>query len=180
VFTSKKSGREPCDRENLFFSASFSHRAPKSPLFRLILVSNRVSTSENTFSEFLSKLIPTMSIALHYSFRPIDHQSPCNGEQIAEDRVEQVYLKFCDLEKFPEWLTRLENLTHINISCNLIEQVPSSLNLLKNLNYLDMSDNRLMTLAPTLFDLTQLRYLDVSGNFIEKIPTGECRPDKGK
>lgn len=118
-----------------------------------------------------------MSIALHYSFRPVNYQTPCNGEPIPEDRVEQVYLKFCDLERFPDWLTRLENLTHINISCNLIEQVPPSLNLLKNLNYLDMSDNRLMTLPPTLFDLTQLRYLDVSGNFIEKIPAGELRLD---
>jgi Leucine-rich repeat (LRR) protein len=121
-----------------------------------------------------------MSIALHYSFRPINHQLSCNGEQIPEDQVEQIYLKFCDLDKFPEWLTRLQNLTHINISCNLIEQVPSSLNLLKNLNYLDISDNRLMILSPALFDLTQLRYLDVSGNFIEKIPTGKLLNEKVK
>ena len=114
-----------------------------------------------------------MSIALHYSFRPIDYQSPCDADQISEDRVEQVYLKFCDLVKFPEWLMRLQNLTHINISCNAIEHVPPTLAILKNLNYLDLSDNRLLILPPTLFELTQLRYLDVAGNFIETLPTGE-------
>lgn len=114
-----------------------------------------------------------MSIALHYSFRKIDHRSLCDEEMVAEDLVEQVYLKFCDLIKFPEWLTRLQNLTHINISCNAIEHVPSTLNLLANLNYLDMSDNRLTSLAPTLFELTRLRYLDVATNFIEVIPPGD-------
>lgn len=114
-----------------------------------------------------------MSVALHYSFRKIDHRSLCDDEKIPEDLVEQVYLKFCDLIKFPEWLTRLQNLTHINISCNAIEHVPSTLNLLTNLNYLDMSDNRLTSLAPTLFELTRLRYLDVATNFIEVIPPGQ-------
>lgn len=113
-----------------------------------------------------------MSIALHYSFRPIDHESLCD-DKIQEDQVEQVYLKFCDLGRFPDWLTRLPNLTHINISCNAIELVPPTLSSLTNLNYLDLSDNRLMNLSPTLFELTQLRYLDVAGNFIETIPTGE-------
>lgn len=114
-----------------------------------------------------------MSIALHYSFRKIDHHTLCDAEQISEDLVEQVYLKFCDLIEFPEWVTRLKNLTHINISSNAIEDFPVQLDSLKNLNYLDVSDNRLTVLPPTLFELTQLRYLDVAGNFIEILPTGE-------
>lgn len=114
-----------------------------------------------------------MSIALHYSFRKIDHEASCDIEKVQESLVEQVYLKFCDLIKFPEWLTRLQNLTHITISCNAIDNVPPQLSLIANLNYLDMSDNRLMELPPCLFELTQLRYLDVSGNFVETIPTGK-------
>lgn len=114
-----------------------------------------------------------MSIALHYSFRKIDHHTLCDAEQIAEDSVEQVYLKFCDLIEFPEWVTQLKNLTHINISSNAIEEFPAQLRILACLNYLDISDNRLTVLPPTLFELTQLRYLDVAGNFIEILPTGE-------
>lgn len=114
-----------------------------------------------------------MSIALHYSFRKIDHQSFCNEDEIPEDSIEQVYLKACDLLQFPDWLMRLYNLTHINISCNSIDHIPSEISKLVNLNYCDMSDNRLVNLPPTLFDLTNLRYLDVAGNFIEEIPTGE-------
>jgi Leucine-rich repeat (LRR) protein len=114
-----------------------------------------------------------MAIALHYSFRKIDLESLSDADHICEDQVEQVYLKFCDLIKFPDWLIRLQNLTHLNISSNAIEQVPSELSLITNLNYLDLSDNRLTELPTTLFDLVSLRYLDVAGNFIEIMPTGE-------
>lgn len=113
------------------------------------------------------------SIALHYSFRKIDNNSLCEDEPIAEDLIEQVYLKFCDLLNFPQWLGRLTNLTHINISSNMIENLPPEISHLKNLNYLDVSENSLTSLAPSLFELDQLRYLDLSGNFIEEIPTGE-------
>ena len=119
-----------------------------------------------------------MSIALHYSFRQVDNKSFYNSEQIPEDSVEQVYLKCCDLLEFPEWLTNLQNLTHINISSNAIERVPIALKFLTSLNYLDLSDNRLEgELSSTLFELVNLRYLDVAGNYIETIPTGEN--DKG-
>lgn len=115
-----------------------------------------------------------MSIALHFSFRQLDNKSPCDGEQILEDSVEQVYLKCCDLTEFPEWLTSLQNLTHINISSNFIEQVPTELKFLTKLNYLDVSDNRLGNeLSPVISELCDLRYLDVSGNFIESIPAGK-------
>lgn len=121
-----------------------------------------------------------MSIALHYSFRKIDHKKLCDAEQIAEDAVEQVYLKFCDLVEFPEWVTRLHNLTHINISSNAVEEFPPQFRLLANLNYLDISDNRLTELPPTLFELTHLRYLDVAGNFIEILPTGDEETKKSR
>lgn len=114
-----------------------------------------------------------MSIALHYSYRKIDHEAFCNQDEIPEESVEQVYLKACDLVQFPDWLMRLKNLTHINISCNAVNFVPSDIGSLTNLNYCDMSDNRLVHLTPSLFDLTNLKYLDVAGNFIEEIPTGE-------
>jgi Leucine-rich repeat (LRR) protein len=113
-----------------------------------------------------------MSIALHYSFRKIDYQTFCENDEIPEESVEQVYLKVCDLIKFPEWLLKLRNLTHINISCNVIEAVPIDINLLENLNYLDLSDNQIMELPSTFFELKQLKYLDLSGNFLDCIPSG--------
>lgn len=114
-----------------------------------------------------------MSIALHYSFRTLDHQQLFESENIQEKHVEQVYLKFCDLQRFPEWLLNLQNLTHINIASNVIEEIPESIQRLSCLNYFDASDNRLSSLSSGLFNLTQLRYLDVAGNFIEKIPKGK-------
>lgn len=115
-----------------------------------------------------------MSIALHYSYRQIDNHSPCDTEQIPEDSIEQVYLKCCDLVTFPDWLTGLQNLTHLNISSNAIEQVPDALKFLVNLNYLDLSENRLTNeLSTAILQLSNLRYLDVAGNYIESIPPGE-------
>ncbi|KAG5681760.1 hypothetical protein PVAND_011169 [Polypedilum vanderplanki] len=112
-----------------------------------------------------------MSIALHYSFRKIDYQTFCEDSEIPEESVEQIYLKVCDLIKFPEWLFRMRNLTHINISCNAIERVPIDINTLENLNYLDLSDNQIMELPSSFFELTQLKYLDLSGNFLDCIPS---------
>lgn len=116
-----------------------------------------------------------MSIALHYSFRKIDQESPYDRDYIQEHLVEQVYLKFCDLTGFPEWLLGLQNLTHINISCNAIDQLPPTLELLPNLNYLDASANKIAALPESLFLLTKLCYLDVSRNLIENIPAGDTR-----
>lgn len=113
-----------------------------------------------------------MSIALHYSFRKIDHEVMCDDEEIPEESVEQVYLKACDLEKFPDWLMRLKNLTHINISSNALEQIPNDINLLENLNYLDLSDNQLMDLPTSFYELEQLKYLDLSGNYLDCISAG--------
>lgn len=113
-----------------------------------------------------------MSIALHYSFRKIDYQTFCHDNEIPEESVEQVYLKVCDLIKFPEWLLKLRNLTHVNISCNQVTTIPLEINLLSNLNYLDISDNQLLELPSSFFELTQLKYLDLSGNFLDHIPPG--------
>lgn len=113
------------------------------------------------------------SIALHYSFRKIDLHTFCDDDRISEDSVEQVYLKACDLEIFPEWLVRLKNLTHIVISSNLLNEIPQEIGLLMNLNYLDINENQLMELPSSLFTLVELKYLDVSGNYIGSIPSGK-------
>lgn len=113
-----------------------------------------------------------MSIALHYSFRKVDQEMLCHFDKAQESVVEQVYLKFCDLFAFPEWITRFRNLTHINISSNSIENFPDELGLIENLNYFDMSDNCFISFPLVLFELNNLSYLDVAGNYIETIPTG--------
>lgn len=133
----------------------------------LILVSIYISFKR------VSVLFAAMSVALHYSFRKIDHHSLCDSEPIIEANVEQVYLKGCDLINFPGWIMRLRNVTHLSISNNAIGNVPAALSLLSSLNYLDMSDNQLTVMLPTFFELTELRYLDVSGNFVRTIPKGK-------
>jgi Leucine-rich repeat (LRR) protein len=113
-----------------------------------------------------------MSIALHYSFRKINYDILCEDHSISENSVEQVYLKACDLFKFPEWLFRLENLTHLVISSNLLQQIPKDIERLKNLNYLDISENQLLELPESLFNLAEMKYLDASANYIESLPKG--------
>lgn len=140
----------------------------------LILVSRRFRPTKVEIRKIRQNKV-TMSIALHYSFRQIDPESPYDRENIPENLVEQVYLKFCDLTGFPEWLLGLQNLTHINISCNAIDQLPPTIELLPNLNYLDASANKIAVLPESLFLLTKLSYLDVSRNLIENIPAGDTR-----
>lgn len=140
-----------------------------------LLVQSKISfntSSVNICSFRRPELRRSMSIALHYSFRTLDHKLLFDSENIQEHLVEQVYLKFCDLQQFPQWLLNLQNLTHINVASNGIEKIPENIQKLTNLNYFDASDNRLTSLACGLFKLSQLRYLDVAGNFIEKIPKG--------
>lgn len=111
-----------------------------------------------------------MSIALHYSFRKINYENFCDDQEIPKQSVEQVYLKACDLIKFPEWLMGLENLTHLVMSTNILQEIPQEIDSLRNLNYLDISDNQLFELPPSLFSLEELKYLDASGNYIESLP----------
>lgn len=111
-----------------------------------------------------------MSIALHYSFRKINYDILCEDHNISEEAVEQVYLKACDLDKLPIWLLRLENLTHLVISSNLLNEIPQEIDNLKNLAYLDISENQLLELPSTLFNLVEMKYLDASGNYIDNLP----------
>lgn len=113
-----------------------------------------------------------MSIALHYSFRKIDHIIIPLDEEIIENLVEQVYLKQCELFCFPKWLERLTNLTHINISHNSISKIPPEISILQNLAFLDVSNNCVTTIPTELFELKNLTYLDLGGNFIDEIPRG--------
>lgn len=113
-----------------------------------------------------------MSIALHYSFRKIDHIIIPSDVEIIEPLVEQVYLKQCELISFPKWLERLTNLTHINISHNVIIKIPPEISILQNLAFLDISNNCVATIPTELFDLKNLTYLDLGGNLIDEIPKG--------
>lgn len=116
-----------------------------------------------------------MSIALHYSFRRIDSEISLDVDKTQLERVDQIYLKFCDLLKFPEWLICLQNLAHIQISNNFIDCVPKEIGLFTSLQYFDMSENRLTNFPIELLQLTKLCYLDLSGNFIRMIPSGEFK-----
>lgn len=113
-----------------------------------------------------------MTIALHYSFRKIDRDSLCDMDSMDKERVEQMYLKCCDLANLPKWIMNFKNLSHLCLSQNAIDFVPATFSLLSNINYLDISDNCLTTMSEAFFKLSKLRYLDVSGNFIQAIPKG--------
>lgn len=114
-----------------------------------------------------------MAIALHYSFRKIDHNFMSEEEFIDEELVEQLYLKCCDLKSIPQWTLRLGNLTHLTISNNFIIELPAAISLLSNLNYLDVSNNSLATISSDFFKLNKLQYIDFSGNFLQIIPKGK-------
>lgn len=116
-----------------------------------------------------------MSIALHYSFRRIDSDILLDVDKTQLERVDQIYLKFCDLLKFPQWLLCLQNLTHIQISNNFVDCVPDEIGLFSSLQYFDISENRLTDFPIALTQLNKLCYLDLSGNFIRTIPTGEFK-----
>jgi Leucine-rich repeat (LRR) protein len=109
-------------------------------------------------------------MSLHLSFRNSDEID--SSEVQNPDSIEQVYIKFCDLEVFPQLTFKLCNLTHLSIASNNISFVPKEIQNLAHLTYLDVSSNNISSLVEDLFKLSKIEYFDASYNYITQIPGG--------
>ncbi|MEH1845037.1 MAG: COR domain-containing protein, partial [Nostoc sp.] len=74
------------------------------------------------------------------------------------------------LTTLPEALTRLQQLTSLDLSSNQLTTLPEAIARLQQLTSLDLSSNQLTTLPEAITRLQQLTFLDLSGNPIEKPP----------
>lgn len=70
----------------------------------------------------------------------------------------------------PELPLRLPHLSHLNLSCNQVEELPESLGLLFHLEVLLLSHNRLQALPASLTQLDKLEKLDISHNQLQELP----------
>ena len=70
----------------------------------------------------------------------------------------------------PPEITKLTNLTSLDLSSNQLTSVPPEITKLTNLTSLDLSGNQLTSLPPEITKLTNLTSLDLSGNQLTSLP----------
>lgn len=110
-------------------------------------------------------------MSLHLNFRTSDE---IDESQVQNPLlIEQAYIKFCDLEVFPQLTFKLINLTHLSIASNNISFVPKEIQILVHLTYLDISSNNITVLNNEFFRLSKVEYFDASYNYITHIPAGK-------
>jgi len=73
------------------------------------------------------------------------------------------------LEKIPNSICELIELTELNLSNNKIEYLPESIGKLKQLKYLYLTDNKLEYLPKSIVKLKQLQYLYLTNNLLKKL-----------
>ena len=74
------------------------------------------------------------------------------------------------LTKLPESITKLSNLTDLDLSNNQLIKLPESITKLSNLTTLLLSGNQLTKLPESITNFSNLTWLDLSNNQIKKIP----------
>ena len=67
-------------------------------------------------------------------------------------------------------------LTKIDLSNNLITLIPEDINIHQDLQHIQLFNNKIEDVAPMLFMLKHLKFIDLSINKIQKLPQtiGEC------
>ena len=74
------------------------------------------------------------------------------------------------LTTLPESVSKLTNLTSLNLSGNNLKTLPESFGELTNLTSLGLSNNQLTKLPESVDKLTNLTSLDVNNNKLTKLP----------
>jgi len=82
----------------------------------------------------------------------------------------QLDLRNNKLTEIPESLTKLSNLTQLDLSLNQLTEIPESLTKLSNLTQLYLSSNQLTEIPESIGKLSNLTQLYLSGNQLTEIP----------
>ena len=99
-----------------------------------------------------------------------------DGYVLTEDELRNLekisVVNFSDLglEKLPESIDKLSQLTELYVSFNELNSLPQSIGNLAQLTILDVSDNQLNSLPQSIGNLSQLIVLDVSDNGLISLP----------
>jgi Leucine-rich repeat (LRR) protein len=91
------------------------------------------------------------------------------AEAVGNKQIE-LNLSGNQLERLPEGIVELKNLTTLNLSVNQLERLPAEIGELKNLTTLFLSANQLKTLPAEIVELKNLTTLDLSENPLESPP----------
>ncbi|KNY26031.1 leucine-rich repeat domain-containing protein [Pseudobacteroides cellulosolvens] len=82
----------------------------------------------------------------------------------------------CGFDKFPEFVTYIENLEYLDIGSNPMGKNVEQLSLvakLKNLYFINLSNCSIDEFPESLLDLQELHRLDISNNPIKRVPDGD-------
>ena len=79
------------------------------------------------------------------------------------------------LEKLPEAIGQLKNLTILNLSRNKLISLPESIGLLTKLTHLDASYNIIKDIPSSIYNLKQLQVLNLKGSFLSEAQQNELK-----
>ncbi|KAK3911732.1 Leucine-rich repeat-containing protein 28 [Frankliniella fusca] len=88
----------------------------------------------------------------------------------AGHQVQEIYLKWNNLDCLPSWITNFKNLTNLYLQHNQLVNLPEELSEVSNLNVLDVSNNKIQVFPRSLANLSNLTHLMASDNQLKFIP----------
>lgn len=111
-------------------------------------------------------------VILHWNYRGLK-EIPEAVRKVGQD-VEEIYLKYNNLENLPHWISDFSNVTNLYLHGNHIKSLPITLGDMVQLTVLDLSNNDLKELPSNLGRLVNLRSLVLNNNWIESLPSCMC------
>lgn len=110
-------------------------------------------------------------LILHWNYRGFTNLP----EVIREygSHIQEVYLKWNQLNNLPLWISELSNITNLYLHGNHIESLPDEIGEMKHLTTLDLGHNKLKTLPRGIAQLKNLNILLLNQNSIRTLPPGE-------
>lgn len=85
-------------------------------------------------------------------------------------KINHIELKYIDLDEFPDFETKLENLKYLEISFCGLTNIPSGIKNFPGLVTLKISDNFLTNLPEDFINLKKLKFLNISDNLFTERP----------